>query len=373
MKVAIVHDYLREYGGAERVVEELHNIFPEAPIYTAYYNPKKMGIFGERTRSWKIKTSWMQYMPFADKLLSVFRIFAPLMFQSFDLTEYDVVISSSAIYYAKAVRIKPQALHIAYIHTPPKYLYGYTTSFNYKKHWWTRIGAEVINHFLRLVDFQTSQRPDILVANSQNIAARIQKFYRRDSQVIYPPVDTKRFLMDKVIGGENYFLSVNRLWKGKGIEIIIQACVKLKLLLKVASSGPELENLKQLVKDLKAEKFVEFLGVVPDEDLPALYRNATALIQCANDEDFGIIPVESMASGTPVIALQEGGYLETVIPGKTGEFFNQPTVESLTSVLRDFDYNNYKVEDCIKQADKFSKERFKKEVMNLIDNNLKKS
>ncbi len=372
MKVALVHDYLREYGGAERVLEELHNIFPGAPIYTAYYNPKKMGIFGERTKDWNIKVSWYQYFPFTDKNLSLFRILASRMFESFDLSEYDLVISSSSIYYSKAVRTKPPTLHIAYIHTPPKYLYGYTTSFNYKKHWWTRIGAELVNHFLRLIDFEISQRPDILVANSKTVQARIKKFYRRDSVVINPPVDVEMFSSNLGIGEGNYFLSLNRLWKGKGIDVIVQSCIKLKLPLKVASTGPELENLKQLVKDLKGEKFVEFLGLVPDSDLPALYRGASALIQCAEDEDFGIIPVECMAAGTPVIALRAGGYTETIIEGKTGEFFDQPTVQSLSEVLQNFDYTKYKIEDCYNQAKKFSKERFKEELLGLIDKNIKK-
>src|SRR3990167_8443495 len=193
MKVALVHDYLKEYGGAERVVEALHEIFPEAPLYTAYVNLEVMGESGKRFKDWDIRSSWLQKIPLANKLVSPFRIFAPMMFESFDLSEYDVVISSCAIYFSKAVITKPEALHLSYIHTPPRYLYGYTTSFNYKKNPITRVLGELANHFLRIYDFEVSQRPDILVANSKNIQARIKKFYRRESVVIYPPVDIKLF------------------------------------------------------------------------------------------------------------------------------------------------------------------------------------
>src|SRR5258708_21839756 len=167
MRVALVHDYLREYGGAERVVEDLHELFPDAPLYTAYFNPQSLGKGGQGFKKWDIRTSWMQKVPFANKFISPFRIFAPLMFESFDLRDFEVVISSDGIYYAKSVITKPETLHICYIHTPPRHLYGYTTSYNYKKHWWTRLGGEFINHFLRLWDFEVSQRPDILVANSK--------------------------------------------------------------------------------------------------------------------------------------------------------------------------------------------------------------
>ena len=194
MRVALAHDYLREYGGAERVLEVMHELFPDAPLYTAYVNLKALGPNAKNFAGWDIRTGWFQHMPFANKLLSPFRIFAPMMFESFDLSEFDLVISSSsATHLSKSVITKPETLHISYIHTPPRFLYGYTTSYNYKKHWWTRLGGEVINHFMRIWDFEVSQRPDILVANSKNVAERIKKFYRRDSVVIYPPVDFMSF------------------------------------------------------------------------------------------------------------------------------------------------------------------------------------
>lgn len=367
MKVALVHDYLREFGGAERVLEVLHEIFPNAPVYTAYYNPKALGDAAKKFKSWDIRTSFIQKLPFANKLLSVYRIFAISAFESFDLKEYDVVISSCNIYYSKAVITKPETLHISYIHSPPRYLYGYTTSFNYKKSWWTMIGAEVLNHILRIFDYETSQRPDILVANSKNVKERIKKFYRRDAKIIYPPVDLEEFRMnnsDLRSKDKDYYLSLSRLWKGKGVDVIVKAAILAKMPLKVAGNGPEIENLKRIAKN---SPNIKFLGNVSDQERVKLYQGAKALIVASEDEDFGITAVESQAAGTPVIAVKSGGYLESVIEGKTGEFFSENTPESLAQVLEKFDTYKYEAKNCIKNAEKFSKEEFKAEIMKLLN------
>lgn len=366
MKVALAHDYLREYGGAERVLETLLEIFPEAPLYTAYYNPKSLGPNNERFKKRKIITSWFQKFPFADKLVPPFRLFAPMMFESFDLSEYDVVISSSsAAYLAKAVITKPETLHISYIHTPPRFLYGYATSFNYKKNPLVRIIAEISNHILRIYDFEVSQRPDILVANSQNIRKRIQKFYRRESVVIYPPVDLSEIKIKKQ--KENYYLSLNRLVKGKGTEIIIQAASETEIPLKVAGTGPEIDDLKKI-----AGKNIEFLGWVSDQKRVELLENAKALILAAEDEDFGITSVEAQAAGTPVIAPKSGGFKETVLNNKTGLLYGEEgvvKVEDLVDAIKDFDNHKFDPQEARKNAEKFSKERFKKEILDLIDKN----
>ncbi len=362
MKVALIHDYLREYGGAERVLEALHDIFPDAPVYVAYYQPSGLGPHRERISKWDVRTTWMQRIPFAGRLISPFRVFAVNMFKSLDLSDYEIIISSANSYFAKSVKTTPGQLHIAYIHSPPRYLYGFTTSYNYKKHWWTRIGAELMNHYLRVVDFEVSQKPDILVANSQTVADRIKKFYRRDAQIVYPPVDIERFAEARVVGEGGYFLSVGRLFRGKGIDIIVKACSHLKLPLKVVGTGPELENLKAM-----AGKSVQFLGELNDEETIKMFANAGATIVASEDEDFGIVPIESMAAGTPVIAVKAGGFRETVVPGKTGEFFARATVEDLIEVLKTFDSTNYKYKDCQKQAKKFSQERFKKEILGLTE------
>lgn len=351
MKVALVHDYLREYGGAERVLEVLHEIWPQAPVFVAYYNPQAVG---DRFKGWDVHTSWLQRVPFANKLVSPFRIFAPMIFESFDLSEYDLVISSCNVYFAKAAITKPEALHISYIHTPPRYLYGYTTSYNYKKNPITRVLGELINHILRLYDFETSQRPDILVANSKNVQARIKKFYRRDSVVIYPPVDIKK---PKTKNSRLYYLTVGRLVRGKGVDVILEACIKLGLSLKVVGTGPELNNLKH-------SSNIEFLGQVSDEELTKLYAGAKATIVASEDEDFGIVPVESMACGTPVIAPKAGGFLETVIDGKTGVLYE---TGHLTEAIQKFAKLKFNPADCQKQAQKFGKVRFKKEILELVE------
>ncbi len=374
MKVALAHDYLREYGGAERVLEVLHEIFPDAPVYTAYVNLDVMGENGKRFKSWDIRPSWFQKFPFANTLLSPFRIFGPMMFESFDLSEYDLVISSSsATHLAKAVITKPETLHISYIHTPPRFLYGYVTSFNYKKHWWTKIGGEIINHFMRLYDFEVSQRPDILVANSKNIQNRIKKFYRRDSVIIYPPVDLSEFSGKGKAerGKREYFLVLSRLVRGKGVEVIVEACGKLGLSLKVAGSGPELASLRQSFARFKN---IEFLNWVSDEERVKLLSNAKALIVASEDEDFGITSIEAQAAGTPVIAPASGGFLETVIQGRTGVLYGgsgMVNATSLIGVLQKFNSKDFNHNVLRKNAEKFSKEKFKKEILELIKNHLK--
>ncbi|MDO8619608.1 MAG: glycosyltransferase [Candidatus Daviesbacteria bacterium] len=370
MKVALVHDYLREYGGAERVLETIHEMFPDAPVYTFYVNLEAMGENGKRFKTWDIRPSWFQKLPFGNILLSPFRIFGPMAFESFDLSDYDLVISSSsATHLAKAVITKPETLHISYIHTPPRFLYGYVTSFNYKKHWWTRIGGEIINHYMRIYDFEVSQRPDILLANSKNIAKRIAKFYRRDSVVVYPPVDLSEIKLQKK--KEDYYLAINRLVRGKGTEVIVEACAKLRMKLKVAGSGPELAPLRERFAGFKN---VEFLGWVLDAERVKLLQNAKALIVASEDEDFGITAIEAQAAGTPVISPRSGGFLETVIDGKTGLFYGGPgqvNSEALTDALKQFKGTKFNPEDLRKNAEKFSTDRFKKELLDLVDKNLK--
>lgn len=377
MRVVLVHDYLKEYGGAERVVEALHEIWPDAPLFTAYYDPKALGIHAKNFSDWNIKTSWLQNLPGAGKLISPLRFLAPGIFENFDLSEYDLVISSCNTYFSKAVKTKPGTLHLSYIHTPPRYLYGYTTSFNYKKHWWTRIAAEIINHFLRLTDFETSQIPDILIANSENVRKRIQKFYRRDSIIVYPPVDIEILSKVKKLKGK-YFLTLNRLTRGKGTEVAIEACTKLILPLKVASTGAEIGRLKKIAGDS-----VKFVGEITEEEKAELFSQALALIACSEDEDFGITVVEAQAAGVPVIAAKAGGHLETIIEEKTGEFYlpgnlqnsknyvDPVSVENLMDVLKNFNPNKYKEEDLRKNAQKFSKENFKKNIIELIAKNKK--
>ena len=364
MKVALVHDYLKEYGGAERVLETLHEIWSKASIYTLVYLPKYLGPHRERFKKWQVKSLVPSWIPFLPKLISPLRLITPTLFGRLDLTGYDIVIvSATGAYNPNLVKTKP-GIHFCYCHTPPRYLYGLPTAREWKKHWWIRIPAEIANHFLRLVDFRSAQKVDHFIANSRNTALRIEKFYRRDSVVIYPPVNQSQKPKAKNQKHGNYFLAGGRLARPKRIDLAVKACTKLNLPLKVfgrmfASYG---EELKKMVGSS-----VEFLGEVSESQKAELFSSCKAFIFPAEEEDFGIVPVEAMGFGKPVIALRQGGTVESIVEGKTGEFFNQPTVESLVKVLKKFNPKKYKPEDCLKQAEKFSKERFKKEIKRFVE------
>jgi len=364
MKIALVHDYLKEYGGAERVLEALREVWPEAPIFTLVYSPRHLGPHQDRLKKWNVKPLIPQWFYPATKLISPLRLLAPIFFRNLDLSGYDaVLVSATGAYNPNLIKTK-KGSSFCYCHTPPRYLYGLPTAREWKKHWYFRIPAEIVNHFLRLVDFKAAQKVDYFIANSQNTASRITKFYRRESEVIYPPVDVKNNLQKD--SKTNYFLAGGRLARPKRVDIAIKACNELKLPLKVygrafAGYGEELEAL--------AGPTVEFLGEITDEKKDELYKNCKAYIFPAEEEDFGISPVEALSFGKPVIALRQGGVLETVLEGKTGEFFDHPKTESLVKILKNFKASKYKSEDCYLQAKKFSKERFQKEIKAFVEKN----
>ncbi|MEP7166909.1 MAG: glycosyltransferase [Candidatus Woesebacteria bacterium] len=359
LKIALVHDYLREYGGAERVVEALHEMFPDAPLYTSFVDPEALGIHWQRFKNWNIKESSAARIPGIKKLYSPLRLLAAYFFEGFDFSDYDVVISSTNMYMAKAVLTNPHTLHISYIHTPPRSLYGYTTASNWKKNPITRIVGELINFRLRQIDYVTAQRPDVLVANSKEVKARIQKFYGRDSVVIYPPVEVKD---DKTKGNGEYYLYVNRLAFAKHPEIAVRAATQLGIALKVVGKGAMAEELEKI-----AGKTVELMGAIDDISLAKLYQNAKALLYPVEDEDFGIVPVEAMMHGVPVIAHKSGGPMETVIDGKTGILFNSLSVEGLCDAVKQFESQKFDPEKIKTHAQKFSKARFQEEIEKLIE------
>lgn len=367
MKVALVHDYIKEYGGAERVLEVLTEVFPDAPIYTTFYSPSFLGPHRERFKKLNIKTTWFQYAPFKNKLLSYFRLIAPFVFKSLDLSDYDLVITSATGTYTSPNFVKTGAKTklICYCHTPPRYLYGYATAAAWKSVWWRKIIyvlGQVPIHFLRLWDFKAAQKPNFFIANSEEVRARIKKFYRRDSIVIYPPVEIRNLVNRHEL--REYYLAGGRLARPKHVELAVLVCTKLNLPLKVfgrefSGYGKELHGI--------AGSTIEFLGEVNDEKKWKLYKGAKAFIFPAEDEDFGIMPVEAMAAGTAVIAYNSGGVKETVVDGKTGVFFDRLTTESLTVAIKKFEKMKLNQDDCIEQAQKFSKERFKKEIEEFVE------
>ena len=366
MKVAIVHDYIKEYGGAERVVESFLEIWPKAHVYTTVYLPKFLGPHKERFEKWDIRPSFLQWIPLKGKLISPFRLIGPLVFKTMDLRDYDLVIVSAAGTYTSPnfVRTGKKTLHVSYYHTPPRYLYGYPTAVRWDKVYWRKILkiiGEIPMHFLRMADFKAAQRPGYIVANSEEVAERIKKFYRRKATVIYPPVDFPKRV--EKTEEKDYYLAGGRLARPKRVDLAVKAATRLKLPLKVfgrvfAGYGEELKKI--------AGPTVEFLGEVAEEEKWRLMANAKAFLFPAEFEDFGIIPVEAMAVGTPVIALKSGGVKESVVEGKTGVFFDKPTVNSLIKAIKKFEKSKINREDCIKQAKKFSKERFKKEMKDFV-------
>lgn len=364
MKVALIHDFLLEYGGAERVLEALHEMWPKAPVYTAFVDEKNLGSHWQRWKDWDIRTGWGQRVPGLRALVSPLRFLAPVYFESFDLSGYDVVISSSNMYQAKAVITRPETLHVCYCHTPPRSLYGYTTKTDWRRHWWSRWYGEVVNFKMRQIDFLAAQRQDVIVANSRETQARIKKFWRRDSLIIYPPVDishkTKRYSLD----ASGYYLYVGRLAKMKGVDLAIRAGNELKLPLKIVGGGAGESYLRSI-----AGKTVEFLGSVNDGKLAQLYAGCMAVVFPAEDEDFGIVPVEAMSYGKPVIAHNSGGVKETVIDGETGILFDELSVAGLVKAIKKLQIINAKlqIKDIRKQAEKFSKERFEKEMRSLVE------
>lgn len=368
MRVAIVHDYLKEFGGAEKVVETLLEIWPNTTVYTSVFLPKYAGPHRERIEKWNIKESILKYFPLKAKLVSLFRFIAPVIFYYTDLSKFDVVITSNAGTYTSPnfVRIGKKTLLIAYYHTPPRYLYGYPVANDWTNNWFRRILlvlGQIPMHFLRILDFKAAQLPKYLITNSNEVKKRVWKFYRREATVIYPPVEIPDIKSN--IQKEDYYLIGGRVSRHKGHDIAIKAFTKLGLPLKVFGGTFASYGLEQFKKD--AGKNIEFLGEVAEKEKWELMRKAKAFIFPSEQEDFGIIPVEAMAVGTPVIALGQGGVLETVIESKTGLFFDERTPESLAKTVKRFETMKFKSEDCITQAKKFSKERFKKEMLQFVN------
>lgn len=357
MKIAIVHDYLIDFGGAEQVLLALHEIYPFAPIYTSILDKKGMGDSWQKFEKAKIKTSWFSSLPFSSKLISPFRFLLPVIWKSFDLASYDLIIDSSSWAITKGFKTKTKQIEISYTHTPPRYLYGYDTSRNWKDSWFSKIVyvyGFLVNHFMRIYDFDRAQKVDRFLANSKNVQARIEKYYGRNSIVIYPPVEVEKIINSPKQEKENFFLTGGRLVAAKNFDLIIRACKEAKVKLKIFGSGVLEKELKKL-----SDENVEFVGEISEDKLYSYYKKAIGFIAAQKDEDFGITLVESMAAGTPVIAYRGGGYLESVVEGKTGVFFDVLKTDSLTAAIRKLLRTKIDSRDCVNGAKKFSKQVFK--------------
>ncbi len=368
LRVALVHDYLKEFGGAERVLKALTEIFPNASIYTAFC--VKDSIAWKEFKGKKIVESFLAPILKIRNLYSPLRFLTPVVWSSFDLSGFDLVITSSSWYITRGFKVGPRTKVICYCHTPPRWLYGYEVSVGFRKYFPVKIYSMVVGHFLRMYDWETAQKIKYFIANSKNVQARIKKFYRKESRVIYPPVDVEKIISKtkEIRKKEKYFLIVSRLAGGKGIEDAVRAFQSKflsKYQLKIVGEGFGFSSLKQKLMKIKP-KNVELLGWVSDEKLWPLYARAKGLIALAKDEDFGITPVEAMAAGTPVIAYKGGGFKETVVDRVTGILINSTDEKSIKKAIDRFNKIRWDRKKIQANAERFGKKRFIADLLGFI-------
>lgn len=361
MNIALVHDYLNQYGGAERVLEALHDIYPAAPVYTSIYAPDNMPAL---YRKWDIRTSFMQRLPMATKLHQLYLPVYPTAFETFDLSKYKVVLSSSSAF-AKGVITEATTLHVCYCHSPMRFAWNYSDYIRGEKMARkARFFLPLALNYVRLWDEVSAGRVDAYIANSQVVARRIRKRYRRQATVINPPVDTKLYSPAAAGKHGDYFLLVSRMIPYKRLDVAIDAFTKLGLPLKVVGAGRQQAELRT-----RAGSNIHFLGKLPDAEVRKLYANCKAFI-FPGQEDFGITPLEAQASGRPVIAYGAGGALETVVPGVTGEFFPCQTAEALADMVSSFNENDYDPAAIRQHAEGFDTEVFKRRIVDYVEQKL---
>jgi len=360
MRVALVHEFLTQLGGAERVLQSFHEMFPDAPVYTLVYDREKTGgIFN----SWDIRTSFLQKFPGGARKFKWYLPLMPLAIRSFDLSCYDLVLSDSSAF-AKGVVTDSPTLHICYCHTPTRYLWEsmdeYVSGIKYP--WLMKIFAKVyLKHVLKNWDFRAAQRPDALIANSRTVQERIKKYYGRKSDVIYPPVDTQWFGPGEGgARGREYYFTASRLEPYKRIDIVVEAFNRLGLALKVAGDGTDAAALKK-----SAGINIEFLGRVSDVELRALYRSAKAFVFPAL-EDAGIAVLEALACGTPVIGFAQGGTPEFVRDGKNGVLFAEQTAADIMAAVKRFEQMAFDPVRLRESILEFGKAKFKENIFTFI-------
>jgi len=353
LKVALVVDFLMYLGGAEQVLKEICELFPNAPIFVLFYNKKFVSKYFPKSF---IVASFIQYIKFSRRfLMPLF----PSAIENFNLDDYDLVISSGV--WSKGIITKPKTFHIDYCHSPSRFLWEDSKNYIYKNTFFSfRALTKILFHFLRIWDFEASKRPDIIISNSFYTQKRIKKYYKRDSQVIYPELQNTSYKTQVTKHKlQNYFLIVSRLQYYKNIELAIKIFNKLGLLLIIAGEGRNKKRLRKLAKNN-----IKFLGFVSEQELMALYKNAIALIlPCI--EDFGLAPVEAMSLGTPSLCFKGGGAIEYIKPGLNGELFENNNLEQGVKKILNAKYNK---KDIINSAQKFKQGNFKKQLTTLINN-----
>ncbi len=358
MKIALVHDYLVQHGGAERVLECFCELFPYAPIYTLIYDKDVMG---ETFANVTIHTSSLQKVPFSRKRHRFFPLLMPMAIEEFDFSQFDIVLSDSSSF-AKSVITRPETLHISYVHTPMRYAWDdcqkYTRDFGLPK-MIEKIVPFVMNG-VRLWDRVSSDRVDAYIANSHFVAQRIKKYYNKKATVIHPPVNVAHFYVDEN-AQKDYYLMVGRLIAYKRHDIAVDAFNELGLPLKIIGRGPELASLKK-----RAKSNIEFLGRVDDDELARYYAGAKAFI-FPQEEDFGIVAIEALASGRPLIAYRGGDIVEHVEEGKSGIFFDKQTARDLIDAVNSFSQYDFDSHYIREQVQRFDREVFKRKMKDYVE------
>lgn len=357
MKVAIVHDYLNQMGGAERVIEVFCEMFPNAPIFTLIADKEKLS---ENLRNRTIHESFIGRLPFAKKQYKKYLPLYPTAIEQFDFTGYDLVLSSSSAF-AKGILTKPGTVHACYCHTPMRYTWDLYHSYLLEDGPGGLYGKilPLLLHYIRMWDKVSADRVDHYISNSYNVERRINKYYRREATVIHPPVDAEQYQIHPS-GPDEFFLMVSRLLPYKRVDIVIEAFNGLNLPLVVIGDGYDRGRLEKL-----AGPNVTFLGYQTDEVIADYYARCQAFL-FAGEEDFGITPLEAQASGRPVIAFGSGGALETVVEGKTGLFFREQTKEAVKKAVQKFDRQSFDPVLIRKHAVQFDKGVFKKKMLDYI-------
>ncbi len=356
MRIALVHDDLNQLGGAEIVLKAFHDMFPHAPIYTLVDNGRISRQYFKKAR---INTSFLQRLPGGVKGFKWLLPLHPTAFEHFNLTEYDVVLSDSSAF-SKGVITKPNTLHVCYCHTPTRYLWHDTHNYTEDLHQ-GRIVKKILPLLLtrlRLWDYLAARRVDKYIANSGSTAKRIKKYYQRESTIIYPPIDWNKFYVADE--PHDYYLMLGRLRPYKRFDLAIKAFNELGLPLVIVGQGEEYKNLKKI-----AGPNITLLRNVTDAQKVHLFAHAQAFIH-PQLEDCGITALESMAAGRPVLAYNEGGALETVLPGITGEFFDEQTPEALIRAIRTFEPAEYDPEKIRAHAKSFDVQRFQQQILQFI-------
>jgi glycosyltransferase involved in cell wall biosynthesis len=341
MKTAVVYDWAtHQRGGAERVLKSLAELYPQADLFTSVYDPDKADWAKEYQT---IKTTFLQKIPGPLKYSRIWGPLMPTAFEQLSFNQYDLVISVTS-WPAKAIITKPETKHICYCLTPPRYIWQrqFSTKFKY-----------FLSTPLRYFDYFYGQRPDKMLTISQHVAKRINKYYRRSAQVVYPGVNTNKFTISPNQSKKDYFLFIARLVPYKKADLAIKAFNQLKLNLKIVGTGRQEQNLKKL-----ANKNINFLGNVSEQELIKLYQQAQALIM-PQIEDFGLTALEAQACGTPVIAFNQGGARETIKNNQTGILFNQQTPASLIKAIKQFKQTKFKPQSCRQHALEYSLDKFK--------------